>query len=211
MRTTKTDQTARMRRLIWVFITKTSLYNFDPLKPHFYIVKLGFTGVYITFLIFAQNHRLWVLVRTASLRRSNEYLNLCFELKYEKHQSFFIWNFSVFGGEISIHLNRRVFVMLLCAHVWRYVFSCCGSLMDTDWLLLEPGALLLFHRFPVITRTYLYNFHPLKPHFYRVKLWFKGEYLIICLISAQNINCGYSSEPPQRGGSDEYPQSMFWA
>ena len=28
-------------------ITKTYLYNFDPLKPHFYIVKLGFTGVYI--------------------------------------------------------------------------------------------------------------------------------------------------------------------
>ena len=27
-------------------ITKTCLYNFDPLKPHFYIVKLGFTGVY---------------------------------------------------------------------------------------------------------------------------------------------------------------------
>ena len=26
-------------------ITKTCLYNFDPLKPHFYIVKLGFTGV----------------------------------------------------------------------------------------------------------------------------------------------------------------------
>ena len=30
-------------------ITKTRLYNFDPLKPHFYIVKLGFTGVYIVF------------------------------------------------------------------------------------------------------------------------------------------------------------------
>ena len=30
-----------------VFITKIYLYNFDPLKPHFYIVKLGFTGVYI--------------------------------------------------------------------------------------------------------------------------------------------------------------------
>ena len=28
-------------------ITKTYLYNFDPLEPHFYIVKLGFTGVYI--------------------------------------------------------------------------------------------------------------------------------------------------------------------
>ena len=28
------------------------LYNFDSLKPHFYIVKLGFTGVYIIFLIY---------------------------------------------------------------------------------------------------------------------------------------------------------------
>ena len=53
---------------IWLYnmfytITKTCLYNFDPLKPHFYIVKLGFTGVYIIFLISAQKHRLWVLIK----------------------------------------------------------------------------------------------------------------------------------------------------
>ena len=30
-------------------------------------------------------------------------------------------------------------------------------------------------------------------------------------ISAQNIDCGCSLEPPRRGGSNEYPQSMFWA
>ena len=30
-------------------------------------------------------------------------------------------------------------------------------------------------------------------------------------ISAQNIDCGYSLEPPRRGGSNEYPQSMFYA
>ena len=53
----------------YVHITKTCLYNFDPLKPHFYIVKLGFTGVCIIFLISAQINRLWVLVRTASPRR----------------------------------------------------------------------------------------------------------------------------------------------
>ena len=35
-------------------IMKTCLYKFDPLKPHFYIVKLGFTKVYIMFLISAQ-------------------------------------------------------------------------------------------------------------------------------------------------------------
>ena len=40
-------------------IKKTCLFNFDPLKRHFYIVKLGFTGVYIIFLVSAQKHRLW--------------------------------------------------------------------------------------------------------------------------------------------------------
>ena len=50
-------------------ITKTRLCNFDPLKPPFYIVKLGFTEVYIIFLISALKHRSWVLVRTASSRR----------------------------------------------------------------------------------------------------------------------------------------------
>ena len=44
------------------------IYNFDPFKPHFYIVKLGFTGVYIIFLSSAQKHRVWVLFRTVSAR-----------------------------------------------------------------------------------------------------------------------------------------------
>ena len=30
-------------------------------------------------------------------------------------------------------------------------------------------------------------------------------------ISAQNIDCGYSLEPPRRGGSNGYPQSMFFS
>ena len=34
---------------------------------------------------------------------------------------------------------------------------------------------------------------------------------IIFLIFAQNIDYGYSLEPPRQGGSNEYPQSMFWA
>ena len=84
-------------------ITKTCLYNFDPLKPHFFIVKLGFTGVYIIFLISAPKHRLWVLVRTAH--------NLCFEQKYEKYQSFLPENFRFLEVEFSIYLNRHVFVM----------------------------------------------------------------------------------------------------
>ena len=61
-----------------------------------------------------------------------------------------------------------------------------------------------------ITKLFLYNFDPLKPHFYIVKLGFTGVYIIF-LISAENIYCGYSLEPPRRGGSNEYPQSLFSA
>ena len=61
-----------------------------------------------------------------------------------------------------------------------------------------------------ITKTRLYNLDPLKPHFYIVKLGFTGVYIIF-LISAQNIDCGYSLEPTRRGGSNEYPQSIFLA
>ena len=61
-----------------------------------------------------------------------------------------------------------------------------------------------------ITKTRLYNSDPLKPHIYIVKLGFTGVYIIF-LIFAQNIDCGYSLEPPRRGGSTEYPQSMFLA
>ena len=52
----------------WVAITKTYLYNFDSLKPHFYMVKQGFTGVSIIFLI-SQKHKIVGIVRTASARR----------------------------------------------------------------------------------------------------------------------------------------------
>ena len=82
-------------------ITTTRLYNFDPIKPHFYIVKLGFTGVNIIFLISAQKHRLLVLVRSTH--------NLCFEQKCEKISEFLSENFQFLEMKFSIHLNRRVF------------------------------------------------------------------------------------------------------
>ena len=104
-----------------------------------------------------------------------------------------------------------------------------------------------------IMKTRLYNFDPLKPHFYIWKIseffiWkislflvvkysiylnkrdfvmdprplrkkpiqiienftskkreFSNKYSDIFYISAQNIDCWYSLEPPQRGGSSEYP------
>ena len=84
---------------VYVFIMKTCLYNFDPLKPHFYTVKLGFTGVYITFVISAQKHRLWV-PKIYVLSRNMKNIRIF----YPKNGQFFMVKFSVY-------LNRRVFVM----------------------------------------------------------------------------------------------------
>ena len=75
---------------------------------------------------------------------------------------------------------------------------------------LDCRAIVLTYCHYCITKTCLYNFDPLKPHFYIVKLGFTGVYIIF-LISAQNIDCWYSLEPPRRGGSNEYQQSMLCA
>ena len=37
----------------------------------------------------------------------------------------------------------------------------------------------------------------------------KNSDILIFLL--KNINCGYSLEPPQKGGSNEYQQLCFWA
>ena len=100
-----------------IIITKTYLYNFDPLKPHFYIVKLGFTGVYIIFLISAQNIDCGYSLEPPRRGGSNEYPQSMFEQKYEKYRSFLSENFQFLEMKFSIYLNRRVFVMWSSAKV----------------------------------------------------------------------------------------------
>ena len=59
-----------------------------------------------------------------------------------------------------------------------------------------------------IRKTCPCNVYPLIPHFYIAKLGYAGVYLFF-LFLLQNTDCGYSLEPPRRGGSNVYPQSMF--
>ena len=92
---------------------------------------------------------------------------------------------------------------------WRSQVLIFDLQLDSIIMATISCYFILFHFVLLfITKTYLYNFDPLKPHFYIIKLGFTGVYIIF-LISAQNIDCGYSLEPPRRGGSSEYPQSMF--
>ena len=117
---------------------------------------------------------------------------------------FFISKFSVSGGKFSLYLNRRVFVMYDRVNtVFQFIKPFLNNKMSI-FAAYGPFDVKL------ITKTYLYNFDPLKPQFYIVKLGFTGVYIIF-LFLLKNVDCGYSSELPRQGGSNEYPQSMFWA
>ena len=64
-----------------------------------------------------------------------------------------------------------------------------------------------FNHLLTITKTrlfkYILKFLPIKNENFQIK---NSD---IFLISAQNLDCGYSLEPPRPGGSNEYPQSRF--
>ena len=106
-------------------------------------------------------------------------------------------------------------VVCFCSN-FQFVVAIC--FVCTDPLMSQKHAELTYvvynskrmHYSLLITKTRLYNFDPHKPNFYTVKLGFTGVYIIFLFV-LKNIDCGYSLEPPRRGGSNEYQQSMFWA
>ena len=57
------------------------------------------------------------------------------------------------------------------------------------------------------TRLFKYNVYWKFYHQNNEKIQLKNSDILH--ISAQNIDCGYSLEPPQRGSSNKYPKSMF--
>ena len=133
------------------------------LKPHFYIIKLGFTGVYIIFISLLST---W--------RHINHLINL---------------GFVPFTGE-SIFERFQILGRLVP------IYKSCPPCIRALW---SESSLI------AITKTCLYNFDPLKPQFYIVKLGI--HYFFLFLL--KNIDCGYSLEPPRRGGSNEYHNLCF--
>ena len=95
------------------YITKTRLYSFDPLKPHFNTVKLGLTGVYIIFLISAQNIDCVYSLEMPQWGSSNKYPQSMFWAEIWKISEFLSENFQFLVVKFSIYLNRHIFVMEL--------------------------------------------------------------------------------------------------
>ena len=130
-----------------IFITKTWLpvYNFDPFQPHFYMVKLGFTWVFIIFLISAQNIDCGYSLEPPWWGSSNEYPQSMFWAEIWKKSFFFIWNFSVFGGEI-FYIFEKVCLRnesSHCIHKYRIFYYMHNQ--EIPWFL--PDIKLVFSLF----------------------------------------------------------------
>ena len=66
-------------------------------------------------------------------------------------------------------------------------------------------------QYPIPSRKHAYIIlTPLNPTFI-YQNWGLQGYTLFFLFLLKNIDCRYSLEPPRRGGSNEYPQSIFWA
>ena len=73
--------------------------QFDPLNPHFYKVKMGFTGIYIFFLFLLNNIDCGYSLEQHRRGDSNEHPQSIFWAEIWKNIRIFIWKLPVFGGE----------------------------------------------------------------------------------------------------------------
>ena len=99
--------------------------------------------------------------------------------------------------------------------IWSYqkiIWTASKENSDFKHAQILQIQIILWIRKVIITKTCLYNFEPLKPHINIVKLGFTVVYIkLFCLFLPKDKDSGYSLESHWRGGSNEYPQSMFWA
>ena len=111
------------------------------------------------------------------------------------------------------HISKRNYftkeIFLLVRHYIYFYFECLSfyncTILTFTFLLLRHY--LIFTLFITKTRLFKYIENFISKNWKK----FQIKKLRYFHISAQNIDCGYSLEPPRRGGSSEYPQSMFWS
>ena len=98
-----------------------------------------------------------------------------------------------------------------CKHCLKFSLSMHSAALYLHYnlsFILIKIPFELFHRFRLTTlrkQAYSNTLKILPPNMTN----FQIKYSDIFHISAQNIDCGYSLEPPRRGGSNEYPQAML--
>ena len=112
-------------------------------------------------------------------------------------------------------------ISLACLLVWMYCINCTYSDIYTHYNICPKSACICGLRRD--KSAYHYENTPIQLYwkFHHPNWKFSDKNSDIFHISAQNMDCGYSFEPPRkidcgypleppwRGGSNEYPQSMF--
>ena len=118
-------------------------------------------------------------------KRVRLYTEACFRDEYSKRQA---W------------ANR--------SDVGRVIWSGLGCLNTTDMPLPNNSVNIKKSTIGSITKTHLFKYIEK----FTSKNWkFSDKKPMIFFIFLLKTDCGYSLEPPRWGGSNEYPQSMFWA
>ena len=115
--------------------------------------------------------------------------------KYFLMQAIIFWGVFL----MSVMVEKKLVSLTTAGSVFICVCSWEINLSALKSLLQATSALFIMK-----TRLFKYieNFI--------TKNWkFSDKNSDIFHISVQNIDCGYSLEPPRRGGSNEYPQYMF--
>ena len=122
-----------------------------------------------------------------------------------------------------ISLINSFIVFMFCDINHKWVKALAFVFDSSNYLIKKLSSVI--NRFKVCFLEFVQNIHlylfvsSLRKHAYSNTLKilppknenFQIKNSDIFQISAQNIDCGYSLEPPRRGGSNEYPQSMFRA
>ena len=94
-------------------------------------------------------------------------------------------------------------------------FLCsCKSILSFSLYKIEFIGVFMSCTFTVIASIMSFHYEntPIQIYrkFHHQKLEvFRQKILIFFIFLVKNIDCGYSFEPPHRGGSNEYLQSMF--
>ena len=185
-------------------ITKTRLYNFDPLKPHFYIVKLVFTGVCIIFSCFCSKSMFW-----AETWKISAFLIWKWRLKNE----FELTMINVLSGFELLRFELLRFDCIYLHYNWRYCRVAAVKRLYNIFIYFFwffeiikpiPGVWKIYTLRKHAYSNILKILPPKNENFQMKKFWYFSYFC-----SKHRLWVLVRTASPSRGGSYEYPQSMF--
>lgn len=156
----------------WSHHENTPLW-FNPCKSHFYVVKLGFTGVNS---IFAQKHRLFILVQPPQRGTSNEYTQSRLRAEIWKE-----WNISLCYFHVNNFLTTSEIISFFPLSKIKI-----SSQVPKCWLFIWKMFLFSILIHCSFSMKSLYTFNPYKPHIYKVTLGFAVLYIIVFIFAQKH-------------------------